>query len=107
VNQPPLNPDALAHARSATFDCWENGGNMDDLAECAIEAYRAVAQPVVDSVESIPAKIHLISWDGNHELEAELAPDETLVVLTVKTDRSWSLGDKAELSIYRPEVRDA
>lgn len=66
-NQPPLNPDALAHARSAAFDCWENGGNMDDLAECAIEAYLAAAQPEVNSVEeldALPAETVVIDAHG-------------------------------------------
>lgn len=46
----PLNPDALAHARFAAFDCWESGGNMDDIAECAIDAYlSALPEPQPDT----------------------------------------------------------
>ena len=104
----PLNPDALAHARSATFDCWESGGNMDDLTACAIEAYLAVAQPEVNSVEAIPAQVQVISWEEEPEHECwKLAPDETFVGLIVESDRAWSPADRYTLSIERPEVNDA
>ncbi|GAA2941182.1 hypothetical protein ACFO7V_16690 [Glutamicibacter bergerei] len=108
TNQPPLNPDALAHARSAAFDCWENGGNMDDLAECAIEAYLAVAQPVVNSVESLPASLQCIAWEEEPEHGLwKITEDETFVGLIVKSGRSWSPADKYTLRIERPEVPGA
>ena len=101
----PLNPDALAHARSAAFDCWENGGNMDDLAECAIEAYLAVAQPVVTGEQ-----INRAGWtcDGIHEPGSyatcedcrgacdDLANFYNNMMQQPKADGPWT---------YRPEVK--
>ena len=51
----PLNPDALSHAKAAAVDCRINGGSTEDVAECAVEAYLAVAQPEVNSVEELDA----------------------------------------------------
>jgi len=76
-----------------------NGALVKHLAELGADA--------VNNVEILPAKIRLISWEGQHELDVDLESDETLIVLTVKTDRGWSLGDKAELKLTRPEVSDA
>jgi len=65
-------------------------------------------QSVSNSVEELDAKIHLISWDPQPECgHFSLKPDETFVGVVVRTDRSWSLGDKATLRIERPEVDDA
>lgn len=94
MNQTPLNPDALAHARSAAFDCWENGGNMDDLAECAIEAYLAVAQPVVNSVD--PRELNRKGWTcgcepGNYD----------------SCEECQSACDELADFLNRPEVSDA
>lgn len=50
TNQPPLNPDALAQAKAAAVDCRINGGSTEDVAECAVEAYLAVAQPVAQKL---------------------------------------------------------
>lgn len=77
----PLNPEALAHAQSAAFDCLESGGNMDDLTACAIEAYLSVAHPEVNSFD--PRVLNRRGWTcgcepGNYDScdECQSACDE-------------------------------
>ncbi|PRB78263.1 hypothetical protein CQ012_02420 [Arthrobacter sp. MYb214] len=125
TDQPPLNPDALEAGAKALFlrerkyhtpsiECPEPP-NWEDLTETSMEHYRgnaravlAVAQPVVNSVEGIPAQVQVISWEEEPEHECwKLAPDETFVGLIVKSDRAWSPADKYTLNIQRPEVDDA
>lgn len=106
----PLNTGALAHARSATFDCWENGGNMDDLAECTIEAYLAVARPVVNSVEELDAlPVGSVILDG----------DPCVLQMVEKSSivgSEWAIANEEHIYttgkitlparvLYRPEVK--
>lgn len=102
----PLNPDALAKSQGSAMDAWMNGESFHYATERAIRAYLAVAQPEVNSVESIPAQVQVISWEEEPEHECwKLAPDETFVGLIVKSDRAWSPADRYTLNIERPEVK--
>lgn len=75
---------------------------------CATIRTLDAAQPVVNSVEGIPAQVQVISWEEEPEHECwKLAPDETFVGLIVKSDRAWSPADKYTLNIQRPVVNDA
>lgn len=114
----PLNPDAVtvvARAlNEAGWTCYEGGmepGNYDKCEDCqevcdkiARKALAAlpVAQPVVNSVEVIPAQVQVISWEEKPEHECwKLNPDETFVGLIVKSERSWSPADRYALNIER------
>lgn len=106
MNQPPLNPDALAEAIDTIGRLNVASVEPAIVGRLAIETYLAVAQPVVNSVESIPAQVQAISWEEEPEHKCwKLAPDETFVGLVVKSDRAWSPADKYTLNIERPEVK--
>ena len=130
MNQPPLNPDALEAAVKAIdpglygdfeADLVKHAGfteekareyviakkrRTEDFARAAVSAYLAVAQPAVNSVEEVPAKLQIISWEEEPEHECwKLAPDETFVGLIVKSGRSWTPRDKYTLNIERPAVK--
>lgn len=49
----PLDPDESA--RQAGVEIWINGGNIDDVAEAAVEAYLAVAYPTLNTVNELYA----------------------------------------------------
>ncbi|MGP9528163.1 hypothetical protein [Glutamicibacter sp. AOP5-A2-18] len=83
-------------------------GLREQVDAQSVDNHLTVAQPVVSSVEELPAQVQVISWEEEPEHECwKLAPDETFVGLVVKSDRAWSLADKYTLNIDRPEVNDA
>ena len=115
----PLNTDALTsnaelfkvasthHFQGIECLCGFKSARSRDRTEHIMLHTLAVAQPVVTSVESIPAQVQVISWEEEPEHECwKLAPDETFVGLIVKSDRVWSPADKYMLNIERPEVND-
>ncbi|MFC9934601.1 hypothetical protein [Glutamicibacter sp. NPDC127525] len=60
TNQTPLNPDAIAQAKATGVDCRINGGSTEDVIECAVEAYLAAVQPVVNSFD--PRGLNRKGW---------------------------------------------
>lgn len=115
MNQPPLNPDALDNLAQVVLGISTEEWNEHDEDEKRqalapytriIETYLAAALPEVTSVEEVPAKLQIISWEEEPEHECwKLAPDETFVGLIVKSGRSWTPRDKYTLNIERPEVK--
>lgn len=115
----PLNPDALeAMSREIDPDWWQIIERFpDDLlapkyreiaiskAERFIRAYLAVAQPVVSSVESLPAKMRMLAWEGGEIEIGEIPEGHVLVGFEMATDRAWSMADKVTIHIERPEVK--
>lgn len=70
-------------------------------------ALEAQVQPVVTSVESIPAKMRMLMWEGGEVEVGEIPDGYVLVGFEMETDRSWSMADKVTINIDRPEVNDA
>ncbi|QDY64859.1 hypothetical protein FQA45_00220 [Glutamicibacter halophytocola] len=103
VQQPEVSAD---YAWNVQFE--DGRDELRSEARAAVSAYLAVAQPVVNSVEAIPAQVQVISWEEDPEHECwKLGPDETFVGLIVKSGRSWSPADKYTLHVERPAVNDA
>ncbi|WP_440102419.1 hypothetical protein [Glutamicibacter mishrai] len=99
-NAERMYPDSdITYGAGAVREAYAYGAN---------EALKRLAQPVVNSVEEVPAKLQIISWEEEPEHECwKLAPDETFVGLIVKSGRSWTPRDKYTLNIERPEANDA
>ncbi|MGO2030622.1 MAG: hypothetical protein ACTH2A_06715 [Glutamicibacter ardleyensis] len=117
----PLNPDAVtAVARAlneAGWTCYEGGmepGKYDGCEDCqevcnelarkALAAYLAVAQPVVNSVESLPAKMRMLAWEGGEFEIGEIPEGHVLVGFEMATDRAWSMADKVTIHIERKDT---
>ena len=110
----PLNPDAIEHAIKEVYG---DGPRMDwpsdmtgyqthrDYARTIVEqiasAYLAVAQPVVNSVEVIPAKMRMLAWEGGEFEVGEIPEGHVLVGFEMATDRAWSMADKVTIHIER------
>lgn len=115
MNQPPLNPDALRVATTAAHDAvdWQMydvtkfdlEDSVDVATIAAVSAYLTVAQPVVNSVESIPAKMRMLMWEGGEVEVGEIPDGFVLVGFEMETDRAWSMADKVTINIERPEVK--
>lgn len=107
MNQPPLNPDALAQAKAAAVDCRINGGSTEDVTECAVEAYLAVAQPVVNSVEeldALPPESYVQGWDGFKHAKTH-SGDWVLCVEHTRGSHNSESIELPALVLYRPEVK--
>lgn len=113
INDIPLNPAALEAAAKALDSNFNPdqypimAAMFKDYAETAVSAYLAAAQPVVNSVEVIPAQVQVVSWDEEPEHEQwKITPEETFVGLILKSGRSWSPSDQYTLHVERkrPEV---
>lgn len=104
----PLNPDALEAAADAVIDAsfgQELPEAPIDLATAAVSAYLAAALPEVTSVESIPAKMRMLMWEGGEVEVGEIPDGFVLVGFEMETDRAWSMADKVTINIERPEVK--
>lgn len=107
----PLNPEAVSSIADVILrHC---GGYVDttradaERAAKAVLRSLAVAQPVVNSVESIPAKMRLLMWEGGEFEVGEIPDGFVLVGFEMETDRAWSMADKVTINIERREVNDA
>lgn len=107
-DQPPLNPDARRAAFEAVqaIDGPASIGSME-VVDAAVSAYLAVAQPVVNRVESLPAKMRMLAWEGGEFEVGEIPEGHVLVGFEMATDRAWSMADKVTIHIERPEVPGA
>lgn len=111
MNQPPLNPDAFDAAWEALYEAFSgrigdlNGNDCERMAETAIQAYLAAALPEVTSVESIPAKMRMLMWEGGEVEVGEIPDGFVLVGFEMETDRAWSMADKVTINIERREVK--
>lgn len=107
----PLNPDALVDAvrayQVARTEMHTNGSydRARHLLSRSISAYLAAAQPVVNSVEVIPAKMRMLAWEGGEIEVGEIPEGHVLVGFEMATDRAWSMADKVTIHIERPEVK--
>ncbi|GGJ59119.1 hypothetical protein [Glutamicibacter ardleyensis] len=73
----------------------------------SVDNYLAVAQPVVNRVESLPAKMRMLAWEGGEIEVGEIPEGHVLVGFEMATDRAWSMADKVTIHIERPEVPGA
>lgn len=108
MNQPPLNPDALRAAFEAVqaIDGPASIGSME-VAEAAVSAYLAAAQPVVNSVEELDqlpvGSVVLDRFDYPH-LKAMIALPEYLNLRTGARITRTEFYLPARV-LYRPEVK--
>lgn len=65
----------------------------------------AAALPEVTNVESIPAKMRMLMWEGGEVEVGEIPDGFVLVGFEMETDRAWSMADKVTINIERPEVK--
>lgn len=70
--------------------------NSDDLT---------AVLPEVTSVESIPAKMRMLMWEGGEVEVGEIPDGYVLVGFEMETDRAWSMADKVTINIERPDVK--
>jgi len=113
VNQPPLNPDALSRASDTISDRYDgNGyeGTANEIAEDAIRAYLAVAQPVVNSVEELDAlpvgTVVIINGTMFQADDRDVYGTMWSRVRDIDACSSESLALPARV-LYRPEANDA
>lgn len=116
-NQPPLNPDALSsnpelfvvasthHFHGDECLCGFKSARSRDRTEHIMLHTLAAVQPEVTSVESIPAKMRMLMWEGGEFEVGEIPEGYVLVGFEMETDRSWSTDDKVTVNIERPEVK--
>ena len=101
----PLNPDALKAGLDAGHCAYAIGGDQDDVSRAAITGYLlAAAQPVVNSVESLPAKMRMLAWEGGEIEIGEIPEGHVLVGFEMATDRAWSMADKVTIRIERKDT---
>ena len=115
----PLNPDALEAASRATYEMrnpesWAHSWEELDPKEREEEwvkpartvatAYLSVAQPVVNRVESLPAKMRMLAWEGGEFEVGEIPEGHVLVGFEMETDRAWSMADKVTIHIERKDT---
>lgn len=101
----PLNPDALANLRLLADRATEEVRHAviePDILHKLLDL--AVAQPVVNSVESLPAQMRMLMWEGGEFEVGEIPDGHVLVGFEMETDRAWSMADKVTVNIERPEV---
>lgn len=123
---PELNPDALRDAGRALYEHvksqqmdghpweeWEDLGEGQDIvigeAECAVEAYLAVAQPLVNSVEeldALPDGAYVQGYDGYKHAKNDEGTWNIVVNHRATPHGSDSI-ELPALVLYRPEVNDA
>lgn len=115
----PLNPDGVEALAFHLFESeggeqknWDRPGVVmkdyyREAATNAAIAYLAAAQPVVNSVESLPAKMRMLAWEGGEFEVGEIPEGHVLVGFEMETDRAWSMADKVTINIERPEVPGA
>lgn len=104
-NQPPLNPDALANLRLLADRATEEVRHAviePDILHKLLDL--ATAQPVVNSVEVIPAKMRMLAWEGGEFEVGEIPEGHVLVGFEMATDRAWSMADKVTIRIERKDT---
>lgn len=123
MNPTPLNTEALEAAADELRDRWDGNsydGGRDEIAEAIVTAYlaalpatspQATSKPnqnlelprAVTSVESFPAKMRMLMWEGGEFEVGEIPEGHVLVGFEMATDRAWSMADKVTIHIERPE----
>lgn len=105
MNPTPLTPDALANLRLLADRATEEVRHAviePDILHKLLDL--AVAHPVVNSVESLPAKMRMLAWEGGEFEVGEIPEGHVLVGFEMETDRAWSMADKVTINIERKDT---